>query len=216
MTAFVSSLTPSSFVGKPMKTAMPIATQSSKESTDNYANGIAGLSMRMKFGINYTLYKYLAAASRVYTPHPFGPPNISPKFEFFLEQSNRTAMSYSALMSQLRMLARAPKPQTTRPNVGPADVYMAQCISSQYKASGCATGVYNVRCTEGTTKLQADVSRVHALANDFRRGQRPIAAQFGEFYAAAVVVRNAEDITSLHALSKQAPALVNQLLRHRR
>jgi len=71
------------------------------------------------------------------------------------------------------------KPKCTRPL---ADAYMADCITKQYKALASSSGVYNVQCAEGTLPGQADDRRILALAADFRRRARPVAARFGDYF----------------------------------
>lgn len=62
-----------------------------------------------------------------------------------------------------------------------ADRYMAKCVTNQYKTTACPGGVYSIRCTEGTTKGQAEDSRVAALASQFRMGHRSSVQKFGDF-----------------------------------
>ena len=63
-----------------------------------------------------------------------------------------------------------------------ADGYMANCITSQYKMTAVSNGVYSTQCTEGTTKFQAEDSRVAALGADFRMKQRTTSQKFADMY----------------------------------
>lgn len=62
-----------------------------------------------------------------------------------------------------------------------ADRYMAECVTKQNKMTACPGGVYSVRCTEGTTKGQAEDSRIASLATSFRMGHRSTSQKFGDF-----------------------------------
>ena len=62
-----------------------------------------------------------------------------------------------------------------------ADQYMAECITKQYKMTACPGGTYNVQCTEGTVRGQADSARSAALSTAFRMKQRTSAQKFGDF-----------------------------------
>lgn len=62
-----------------------------------------------------------------------------------------------------------------------ADKYMAECIVKQYKMTAVPNGVYNVQCTEGTVKLQAEEARNAALSAQFRLKQRSSSQKFGDF-----------------------------------
>lgn len=63
-----------------------------------------------------------------------------------------------------------------------ADAYMAECVTSQYKAMANPTGVYSIACTEGAAKLQAEESRELANMNAFRQLQRPIGQKYADMY----------------------------------
>lgn len=62
-----------------------------------------------------------------------------------------------------------------------ADRYMAKCVSMQYKMSAVPTGVYTVKCTEGTVKQQAEETRSAALSAQFRMKQRSVKQKFGDY-----------------------------------
>lgn len=62
-----------------------------------------------------------------------------------------------------------------------ADKYMAECITKQYKMTAAPYGVYNVQCTEGTIRGQADYARSLSLSAEFRLKQRSSAQKFGDF-----------------------------------
>ena len=62
-----------------------------------------------------------------------------------------------------------------------ADKYMAECITKQYKMTAAPYGTYNLQCTEGTIRGQADYARSLALSAQFRMKQRSTAQKFGDF-----------------------------------
>lgn len=63
----------------------------------------------------------------------------------------------------------------------PADKYMADCITKQYKMTAAPNGIYNVQCTEGTTRGEAEYTRNMALSAAFRLKQRSSSQKFGDF-----------------------------------
>lgn len=67
------------------------------------------------------------------------------------------------------------------PAFNTADAYMADCITKQYKTMAAPFGVYNIQCTEGTVRGQAEDSRTMALAAQFRMNHRTSAQKFGDF-----------------------------------
>ena len=69
---------------------------------------------------------------------------------------------------------------------GKADRYMSESVRRQYiMGSGISMdGVYNVGCTEGGTKGQADEARVLSLARGFRQRQRSTSQKYGDYFAA--------------------------------
>ncbi|PXF39950.1 R-phycoerythrin gamma chain, chloroplastic [Gracilariopsis chorda] len=62
-----------------------------------------------------------------------------------------------------------------------ADRYMAQCITMQYKMTAAPLGVYNVQCTEGTIRGQAEDARNLALSTSFRMKQRTVSQKFADY-----------------------------------
>ncbi|KAI0562792.1 hypothetical protein FGB62_53g00 [Gracilaria domingensis] len=62
-----------------------------------------------------------------------------------------------------------------------ADKYMAQCITKQYKMTAAPYGTYNVQCTEGTVRGQAESGRKLALSTDFRMKQRSVFQKFADY-----------------------------------
>lgn len=62
-----------------------------------------------------------------------------------------------------------------------ADRYMAQCITMQYKMTAAPFGVYNVQCTEGTIRGQAEQARNMALSTTFRMKQRAVSRKFADY-----------------------------------
>lgn len=59
-----------------------------------------------------------------------------------------------------------------------ADVYVAECLTNQYKAQANPAGVYSISCTEGASKLQAEESRELANLNSFKQLQRTSAQKW--------------------------------------
>lgn len=62
-----------------------------------------------------------------------------------------------------------------------ADRYMAKCVTNQYKMTAVPSGVYSVRCTEGTFRGQAEETRNAALSAQFRMKHRSTSQKFGDF-----------------------------------
>lgn len=91
--------------------------------------------------------------------------------------------SFEAYMISMGILARSFVSPGGSPLISKADQYMAGCITAQYKMSAVPTGVYSVKCTEGTVRGQAEDSRVMALAARFRYGQRSTIQRFGDWFS---------------------------------
>lgn len=57
---------------------------------------------------------------------------------------------------------------------------MAGCVIRQYQQPGSSLDVYNVRCTEGTTKTQAEESRVASISAKFSKKKSSAVEKYGE------------------------------------
>lgn len=67
------------------------------------------------------------------------------------------------------------------PPMRKGDSYMAECIKKQYKMTAAPFGIFNVQCTEGTVRGQAEESRNLALSASFRMKQRTTSQKFADF-----------------------------------
>lgn len=62
-----------------------------------------------------------------------------------------------------------------------ADKYMSQCITKQYKMTAAPYGTYNMQCTEGTIRGQANYARNLSLSASFRMTQRSVSQKFADY-----------------------------------
>lgn len=184
--AFVSSLTPSSFAGTrvPSKSAAPNAAAA--------AAAPPRVAVSMKYSaLDQMLDKYakLSAPAPAVAPlDPNAPSETSKVWKAFQESAitNRASEQERSLEQMMRALARGARPfanSDSPPATLAGDAYMASCVTRQYKAvAGAPSGVYSVRCVEGSQPGHAESARVAALANDFRARQRAPLAQFADMY----------------------------------
>lgn len=79
-------------------------------------------------------------------------------------------------------LARPSYAPEGSPIITPSDKYMSESITKQYKQVACSTGIYSTSCTEGTTKLMADTSRILAVGKQFRNSQKSTASKYRDLF----------------------------------
>lgn len=104
--------------------------------------------------------------------------NISPlRREMYTKYSN-----YAEMMAFLTQSSKYFATPGNGPIPTAADEYMADCAARQYKMTACPNGVYNVSCTEGTTKGQAEDQRTLSLGYSFRARQLDPVSQYGAMF----------------------------------
>lgn len=113
----------------------------------------------------------------------FAPPTVTKMFRKSGENTFADAMQ---AMKELAANQRAVKAPGGDPRAiagsAAADRYMAEsCVTPQYKAMANPRGVYEVGCTEGATKGQAEESRELSNLAAFRQRQRSTSQKYGDF-----------------------------------
>lgn len=149
----------------------------------------------MRFGLEKMLAKYddmSKGGPAGYLPKPYVPTNSSRVWSAFLRYTVNKSIptrrefifgsTFEDMMAAIKRMAGPAYAPGGSPRTSVADAYMADIVGRLYKQTACPTGVYTVRCTEGTVRGQADDSRVAALAYNFRLGQRSTAQKFGDFF----------------------------------
>lgn len=71
-----------------------------------------------------------------------------------------------------------------------ASAYMSNTVDMQYKQNACASGTYDVSCTDGNQAGLADFKRVQALSARFRANQMSAGAKAQAKYDAKLYARN--------------------------
>lgn len=94
------------------------------------------------------------------------------------------AMTMPYMRERIKALSKVfgkggnPDAMLNTPPMRKGDAYMAECTKKQYKMTDAPFGVYNIQCTEGTVRGQAEEGRNLALSTSFRLVQRSTSQKF--------------------------------------
>lgn len=180
--AFVSSLTPSPFAGTPAEVTSKHVTSPLPRAPACQTAGKSTVVMNDHLG--KTISKYVRAAQRISNEPLLSSSFTSWAWNNFADTSREGTgipVMYRDMMTELAQMGK-PFPEQTSPLVDNADAYMARSVTRQYQQTACATGEYNARCAEGTTKHQAEDARVLSLGTRFRHRQASALAQFANVF----------------------------------